>query len=263
MPTGGLADDIVWATTRGSGELVESASVLDWGDIAPATIVEGMQFGYATNSTESLEATITFYTHENGCESTDRVVVTSFVLTDLPGSFDPQAISAWLVTLDLAGSGMEFALAGEDLDGDYLTDFGYEISFADPGGDVYIGQPIADADPNEDPFPAPGIEDGWYAPDCVMSPYGGDPFAQLYLYLYGTKLIHCSNPGESGKWCYADIANEDCVVDLSDLATLLANYGMTSGATHYMGDLYPPGGDGAIDLSDLAELLAEYGDDCN
>ena len=46
-------------------------------------------------------------------------------------------------------------------------------------------------------------------------------------------------------------------VDLADLAQLLANYGMTEGATYEDGDL---DGDGDVDLSDLAELLAHYGE---
>jgi hypothetical protein len=45
-------------------------------------------------------------------------------------------------------------------------------------------------------------------------------------------------------------------VDLSDLAALLANYGMASGATCADGDW---DGDGDVDLSDLAALLANYG----
>jgi hypothetical protein len=45
-------------------------------------------------------------------------------------------------------------------------------------------------------------------------------------------------------------------VDLSDLAQLLSNYGMSEGATYEDGDL---DGDGDVDLSDLAGLLANYG----
>ena len=45
-------------------------------------------------------------------------------------------------------------------------------------------------------------------------------------------------------------------VDLEDLAILLSNYGMTSGAIYEQGDL---DFDGDIDLSDLAELLGNYG----
>jgi parallel beta-helix repeat protein len=45
-------------------------------------------------------------------------------------------------------------------------------------------------------------------------------------------------------------------VDLSDLAQLLAYYGITTGATYEQGDV---DGDGDVDLADLAALLANYG----
>ena len=51
----------------------------------------------------------------------------------------------------------------------------------------------------------------------------------------------------------------DCDVDLSDLATLLANYGMSSGAGYEDGDI---DADGDVDLSDLAYLLSNYGQVC-
>jgi Tol biopolymer transport system component len=54
---------------------------------------------------------------------------------------------------------------------------------------------------------------------------------------------------------FADL-DGDGDVDLTDLATLLANYGATGGATYAMGDL---DGDGDVDLADLAALLALYG----
>ncbi len=50
------------------------------------------------------------------------------------------------------------------------------------------------------------------------------------------------------------------IVDLGDLAILLANYGLTAGATYDQGDFES---DGDVDLGDLAILLAEYGVDCN
>lgn len=74
----------------------------------------------------------------------------------------------------------------------------------------------------------------------------------------------CPNPGSTGNYCTGDIdGSGDCIVGLSDLAQLLANYGMASGATREHGDIEPPGGDGDVDLSDLAALLAQYGDNCN
>lgn len=67
---------------------------------------------------------------------------------------------------------------------------------------------------------------------------------------------------EFGSHCPGDV-NDDGVVNLSDLAELLAHYDMTTGATWADGDVYPPdSGDGAVNQSDLAELLAHYGDTC-
>jgi hypothetical protein len=59
--------------------------------------------------------------------------------------------------------------------------------------------------------------------------------------------------------CPGDL-DGDLDVDLSDLATLLPNYGMTSGATYADGDI---DGDGDVDLSDLAALLGVYGTTCD
>ncbi len=58
--------------------------------------------------------------------------------------------------------------------------------------------------------------------------------------------------------CFGDL-DGDNDVDLADLAQLLANYGVTSGASYEDGDL---DGDGDVDLADLASLLAVYGTSC-
>ena len=57
--------------------------------------------------------------------------------------------------------------------------------------------------------------------------------------------------------CPGDV-NGDLVVDLTDLAVLLANFDAT-GATREQGDL---DGSGTVDLSDLAMLLANFGVPC-
>jgi Thrombospondin type 3 repeat len=63
---------------------------------------------------------------------------------------------------------------------------------------------------------------------------------------------------EASPLCPGDV-NGDNVVDLSDLAALLTNFGTGSGATRAMGDL---DGDADVDLSDLAQLLANFGATC-
>ena len=61
---------------------------------------------------------------------------------------------------------------------------------------------------------------------------------------------------ESG--CPGDL-NGDGQVDIQDLATLLANFGTTSGAETEDGDL---DGDGDVDIQDLASLLSAFGSSC-
>lgn len=52
--------------------------------------------------------------------------------------------------------------------------------------------------------------------------------------------------------------NGDCVVDLTDLGTMLANFGL-SGQSYEDGDI---DGNGTIDLGDLGVLLSNYGQTC-
>jgi predicted outer membrane repeat protein len=58
--------------------------------------------------------------------------------------------------------------------------------------------------------------------------------------------------------CTGDL-DGDGGITLSDLAQLVGNYGMTSGATYEGGDL---DGDGDVDLTDLAEMIGLYGTVC-
>ena len=60
------------------------------------------------------------------------------------------------------------------------------------------------------------------------------------------------------EFCLGDL-DGDGQIGLSDLATLLAHYGATSGVTYEDGDLDE---DGDVDLSDLATLLSVYGTTC-
>ena len=75
--------------------------------------------------------------------------------------------------------------------------------------------------------------------------------AQLAAVQYFTQLL---NPPP----CPGDL-DGDRAVSLTDLAILLANFGVGSGATRAQGDL---NGDGAVNLTDLASLLASFGSSC-
>jgi hypothetical protein len=280
------------------GDVGDDIVALDWGDSgAPSApnCIDGFKFWYQTDLLQpaTLDVVVWFYGEENGWNSYNHVPLQGFIMPDLPGQTDPPSVS-WLITVDLEGSGYEFLLNGSDMDMDGLVDFGYTYFFQrvtsaenpDTGPVLAVENPDAPTDPNI--APAPGIEDALdiYALD-MNDPnaglpgvyldtgwFNGNPFAQMAMELYAGDECNapnnptCNNPGDSGKYCFADIDCGthpcDCVVGLPDLAMLLSNYGMTTGATQGDGDLEPapPNGDGDVDLGDLAELLSQYGDDC-
>lgn len=65
-------------------------------------------------------------------------------------------------------------------------------------------------------------------------------------------------PAAGGSSCFGDL-DGDNQVGLSELSTLLSNYGLPEGMTYEDGDL---DGDGDVDLADLADLLSIFGEDC-
>ena len=67
------------------------------------------------------------------------------------------------------------------------------------------------------------------------------------------ELAACAAPA-----CPADI-NNDGQINLTDLAQLLSNFGIGSGATRAMGDI---DGDGDVDLTDLSTMLTVFGTAC-
>lgn len=75
---------------------------------------------------------------------------------------------------------------------------------------------------------------------------------------YGMDIAFSSIDGCEPPPCPGDL-DGDRSVNLTDLAVLLANFGMPSGATREQGDLT---GDGAVTLNDLAILLANFGSAC-
>lgn len=113
------------------------------------------------------------------------------------------------------------------------------------------------------------IMSGQITHDCRQS-------LDLAFVITGRDGDGCPNPGASGNFCTADCFphngdgiwnypadDGDCIINIQDLANLLAGYGTTTGATREDGDVFPVGGDGAVNIQDLAMLLGQYGDDCN
>lgn len=75
--------------------------------------------------------------------------------------------------------------------------------------------------------------------------------------LWGEPAGGCPHPG-----CDPGDLNDDCVVDLNDLALLLAAYDNCAGDPNYNPDA-DFDGSGCVDLADLAMMLGAYGNDCN
>lgn len=97
-----------------------------------------------------------------------------------------------------------------------------------------------------------GVTEGFH-----MSSSGEYIIAELNLVgsLDTAVLIHVTDSAT----CTADLDGNGAV-DVSDLGTLLANFGIPSGATFEQGDV---NGDGAVNVSDLGALLGEFGAVCN
>lgn len=121
--------------------------------------------------------------------------------------------------------------------------------------DLYVEDPNNPVDPND--FGTPDVN------TVLLGTFwfGGSPYAQFHTVLSSgdTNGAACPSPG-----CDTDV-NADCIVDLSDLAILLANFG--GPGTPADGDVEGPGGcgdsDGTVGLGDLSCMLAEFGNDCN
>ena len=272
----------VWASTQRTGYFFgqqsdgEGITTLDWGDIAGPQAIGGFAISYSTDVElpNTIDCVVMFFADENGFNSVDRTYLAGFDITELPTADPAGAWNGWTVTLDLDANFASFTIDGADLDTDGLMDFGYTYWFHNltPTTENATGPTMA-GDPNAIPQTAPGIENVFdYFTDPNLENYeatywfGGTPYAQFYMELFDHEgndpVPSCPNPGASGNYCTADIdGSADCIVDLADLAQLLANYGMTSGAEPGDGDI--DGDDGDVDLADLAALLGQYGDDCN
>lgn len=99
---------------------------------------------------------------------------------------------------------------------------------------------------------------GWIASSTTTAPFAHQWFFSPGNFTEQSNDVAFSLINAGSPPCPGDL-NGDGEVGLTDLATLLSNFGTPSGATAEMGDL---DGDGDVDLSDLATLLANFGATC-
>lgn len=118
-------------------------------------------------------------------------------------------------------------------------------------------------------LPQPGISTGAAIVTITLDTNGrGDA---LYLDAFTVATSDENIPGESTHDLAATVSvrlrtflgdvNNDCDVELADLAALLAGFGACKGQPAYAADL-DLDNSGCVDLSDLATLLAEFGQTC-
>jgi len=97
----------------------------------------------------------------------------------------------------------------------------------------------------------------------VSGAFEPDPRSFRWGHYYDWTILYA--PGSvtvrmvGGGVCPPGDVNDDGVIDLADLATILINFGMTGGGTWSQGDL---NGDANVDLVDLATLLTNFGSSC-
>jgi len=257
---------------------------LDCADMMMNAAVQAVGFTLYNNCTSDQSLYISFYESENNHNSQTRHWLGGFYIENIPGSVaeghPPDEYWSWNWRSWLPDS--SYIFDGADLDTDGLQDFGYFFWIvSNPDG---LAGPGFGFDPDGTYPLGAGAEDGWdvfadpnfqFDPNLLGIPpsnttylgyfdFGGSLLSQFDFEMYAPA---CQLPGDAGRYCSADIHGYDCYVDLSDLAQLLANYGMTTGATVLDGDIEPydefSPGDGDVDLADLAEMLGQYGDDCN
>lgn len=87
----------------------------------------------------------------------------------------------------------------------------------------------------------------------------GQPDAGVAMTGGNFRLIGGFWAGVGSGLCEGDVDGNG-VINLTDLAFLLTNFGLPNGATRAMGDL---DGDTDVDLVDLAILLSNFGLSCN
>jgi hypothetical protein len=161
---------VIWRSTDTSGYFLGLGNCgrpsevdeiwFDWGDLWHPASIDGFEIAYGTDASEgpnSIVLAVQFYNNSNGFADNEWPPVAGFslALPGKPAGYEYQYFG-WFVTVDLAGTSLEFMLGDDDLDNDYLPDFGYSYRVLDYGTSMATGPLFSE--PN-DPISGPGAED--------------------------------------------------------------------------------------------------------
>ncbi len=192
----------------------------------------------------------------------DDAGVGQMVFEDFTATSDPDALKIlavpWYGNHNMTPGGSQYLSADTDIGGvgsdvvivfDYpITEFGLWITDNEYSGGSVTVHGIAN--------PVPAGPDGCEHYFGIISDV---PFTTVSLYMGNDSQWSMDDVAYTPELCFGDL-DGDGDVDLADLAQLLSNYGMTSGAVYEDGDLDE---DGDVDLADLAALLSVYGTVCD
>jgi len=130
------------------------------------------------------------------------------------------------------------------------------------GGDIDFRYGSLDGSPPASP--TIGLEDstGTVGTSIAASDIGtGNTCRHFEFVSTGDPCDTCPNAGGTGQFCSAD-TDGNCVLDVQDLANLLAAFGSVTGDVNY-NPAVDYDNSGSIGLADLAFLLGQFGDNCN
>jgi len=252
----------------------ENTYWMDWGDIAEGAPVDSFTTLYFTEVPDpeedgevGFEMGLDFFDGVDWCCNINSGVASllsnGFIVEGIPGTASGGA--AWLITIDLAGTGFEFSLGNMgDTDGaGNGGDFAYGYHFNHPetllSGVTGCGlvAPPEGVEPNslgtEDVMALFFIDgwnvlDGFYwfgGYDCTGGAgFAWTPWGDYYLGLYGG----------GGNPCPADM-NGDGVLDFFDVLAFLSAFSNGDLAADFVPD-------GTLDFFDVLEFLGQFSAGC-
>lgn len=289
------ADNTTCFTSTCTGQIF-----LDWGDIPTDQVVDCVGISWSTqhldtdtdgdglgDGVEGFGATWAWFDAENGFDSSaTRLDVTGFTFFSLPGNtgtFDPNLLTVYTATVDLAatftssivfelgdtdsvdgsGNGLFNPGAGADLDSDGLADFGYALQYIQPGTVDFDGDGTPDGDIANQQLTGWTLvtgngdigTDGSYIPETdVPGAQGIEDAFDIFIDFDDDGVLE-----PIGTFFYGGFACVGATGNTPFAQFRMALYGPSDVANPCPADLFPVGGgDGVLNFFDLNQYLTFF-----